>query len=506
MATPPEDQAGDVARPISDLEAELADVRAQIKDLDADYAGKRFPEEAKERWNELHGQKDELEETISELKVREEMISEQNAAGAVESTTDTFQTRRPGSVTGESIYDLSTVRRLYDDPSVEGKQLRDRALKAVEAAVFPHEYAEAVDARSHVTRLIAKEPEDGRFSRYILATDSPAYKRAFTKLLTPSGETYLTRDEQAALASAKAAERAMSLTTTSGGFAVPFVLDPTVIPTSSGAVNPYRAISNVINITVDEWRGVSSDGITAAFAAEAAAASDNTPTLAQPTVSTEKAFAFVPFSIEIGQDWSGFSSEMAAMFQDAKDVLEATKFAVGSGTNEPFGVITGATTVFTASNTNSLVVADVYGVHNALGPRFRSGAVWTLNNATADRIRQLDTAGGANLWVQNLQLRSAAVAATMTDGRMGADLFGKPVYEASAQSGTFTTGQLIGVIGDYGRYFKIVDRIGMNVELIPHIFGASQGNLPTGQRGLYAYWRVGSKVLHANAFRTLKLG
>ena len=91
-----------------------------------------------------------------------------------------------------------------------------------------------------------------------------------------------------------------------------------------------------------------------------------------------------------------------------------------------------------------------------------------------------------------------------TDGRMGADLLGHPVYEASAQSGTFTTGQLIGVFGDFS-YFKIVDRIGLTVETIPHLFGAAQGNLPTGQRGLFAYWRVGSKVLDANAFRTLKL-
>ena len=80
-------------------------------------------------------------------------------------------------------------------------------------------------------------------------------------------------------------------------------------------------------------------------------------------------------------------------------MLEATKFAVGSGTNEPFGVVTGATTVFTASDTTALVVADIYGVHNALGPRFRRSAAWTMNNAIADRIRQLDTAGGANLWV-----------------------------------------------------------------------------------------------------------
>ena len=119
-------------------------------------------------------------------------------------------------------------------------------------------------------------------------------------------------------------------------------------------------------------------------------------------------------------------------------------------------------------------------------------------------IRQLDTAGGANLWVDNLTLRSAAIPESFTDGRMGAQLLGKASFEATGQSGAFTTGQLVAVVGDFG-YFKIVDRVGLTIETIPHIFGAAQGNLPTGQRGLFAYWRVGSKVLNANAFRTLKL-
>jgi HK97 family phage major capsid protein len=308
---------------------------------------------------------------------------------------------------------------------------------------------------------------------------------------------------RAYLENARASQRSMSLTSASGGYAVPFVLDPTVILTSDGAINPYRAIASVETIAVDEWRGVSSTGITAGFAAEAAVASDNSPTLAQPIVSTEKAQAFIPFTIEIGQDWGSFASEMTRLFADGKDVIEATKFAVGSGTNEPFGVITGATTLFTASNTNSLVVADIYGVHNALGPRFRARATWTINNAVGDRIRQLDTAGGANLWSQNLTLRTAAVPVTLTDGRMGADLLGKAVYEASAQSGTFTTGQKIAVVGDY-RYYKVVDRIGMQVETIPLLLDQATGR-PNGMRGLYAYWRVGAKVLDANAFRVLRL-
>src|ERR1044072_7036702 len=38
-------------------------------------------------------------------------------------------------------------------------------------------------------------------------------------------------------------QRALSLTGASGGFAVPVTLDQTLIPTSNGAVNPWRAIS-----------------------------------------------------------------------------------------------------------------------------------------------------------------------------------------------------------------------------------------------------------------------
>jgi HK97 family phage major capsid protein len=478
-----------------ELRSEIADKKSRLEEIDAENAGERFTEETREEWNRMNGEVDDLESRVEELEARERRLAE--LSDRPENVEKEIQFPRPGVARGDDIYDLSTVRRSYVDPEVEGRELRDRASRAIEMARFPHDLAEKRDARGHVERLIEKiDDTQGTFSRYILETGQPGYKRAFTKYL--AGAPRSPGEEQMLY-------RAMSLTTTSGGFAVPFVLDPTIIPTSSGALNPYRAISNVKNISVDEWRGVSSAGVTAAFAAEAAVTTDNAPTLAQPTVSTERAQAFIPFSIEIGQDWGSFASEMAALLQDSKDELEATKFAVGSGTNEPFGVITGATTVFTASNTNSLVVADIYGVHSALGQRFRSRAVWTLNNAVADRIRQLDTAGGANLWVDNLRLRSAAQADTMMDARMGADLLGKAAYEASGQSGTFTTGQLIGVVGDYGRGFVIADRVGLSIETIPHLFGAAQGNLPTGQRGLYAFWRTGSKVVHANMFRTLKL-
>ena len=482
---------------LDEKRAELEAVKQEQQTISEENADRRFDDVTRSRFNELEESKRELEAFIAE-KEKVNRLVERNAESEHAVERASFQTARPGSVRGGDIYDLSTIQRDWARPEVEEEQYRDRALRAIERASFPHERANHEDTQTHLERMLemGESPNSvgGQVRRHILNTGSPAYKRAFTKALA---------GQRVNEAEAQMLERAASLTAASGGYAVPFVLDPTVIPTSSGAINPYRAISSVETISVDEWRGVSSDGVTATFQAEAAAVTDASPTLAQPTVSTEMARAFIPYTIEVGMDWSGFAGEMSRMIQDGKDTLEATKFAVGSGTNEPFGVITGATTVFTASNTNSLVVADIYGVHNALGPRFRRSATWSMNNSVADRIRQLDTAGGANLWVDNLQLASAS-GGGFTDARMGPALLGHAVYEASGQSGTFTTGQLIAVVGDFS-YFKIIDRIGLTVENIPHLFGAAQGNLPTGMRGLFGYWRVGSKVLNANAFRTLKL-
>jgi HK97 family phage major capsid protein len=86
-------------------------------------------------------------------------------------------------------------------------------------------------------------------------------------------------------------------------------------------------------------------------------------------------------------------------------------------------------------------------------------------------------------------------------GNLGASLIGYPASEASTLStAPTTTGQKPLVLGDF-RYFIIVDRVGMDIELIPHLFGAS--GRPLGQRGIYAIWRNNSAVLSSNAFRVL---
>jgi len=81
-------------------------------------------------------------------------------------------------------------------------------------------------------------------------------------------------------------------------------------------------------------------------------------------------------------------------------------------------------------------------------------------------------------------------------------LCGYEKAEWSSMVNTTTTGSRVALLGDFSNYF-IADRIGMSVELIPHLFGATN-RFPTGQRGLYAFWRTGTTVAVPNAFRYLE--
>jgi HK97 family phage major capsid protein len=406
-----------------------------------------------------------------------------------------FHTRPNGATRGEDIWDLSTVRASVSDPRQQGKELAERAMRAVDAAHISEidQFDDAARSKGRVEALIRKTDSiDGRFSRYLLAVGSPTYKRAFVKYLATRDTSMMDRAEQSAWTGGQMAYRAMSLTGANGGFAVPFELDTTILNTNNGVINPIRQISRNRQITVDEWRGITSTGVTASFVAEASETTDNAPTLAQPTVSTERAHGWVPFSIEIGQDWGSIQDDMTELFRDAKDVLEAGKFVTGTGTNEPFGVMTGTTTTVPAATGLTITLANLYSLKNALPPRYRknkTNTAWLGNVAVLDRFRQFDTVGSATaVWADGLQVDQPD------------KLLGYQVYEASEITGTITNATKVLVFGDFSRYL-IVDRVGLTVDFIPHIFGTNQR--PTGQRGLYFYWRVGAKVLDANAFRAL---
>jgi HK97 family phage major capsid protein len=165
----------------------------------------------------------------------------------------------------------------------------------------------------------------------------------------------------------------------------------------------------------------------------------------------------------------------------------------------PQGFVTGTTNTVAAATGLTVTAANLYALEAALPPRFRGNEQFVAQRGIYNVVRSIDTGGGAALW---LYLAEGLNTQAPTPGNTGALLLGRGAWEASAMQATVVNATKIMVVGDFS-YFLIVDRIGMTVELIPFLFGAAQGNLPTGQRGLYAYWRNTSKVLSASAFVAL---
>lgn len=472
---------------VPEREQRQAEIRTRLAEIDAEYNGAVLPEERQQEWDDISAEYEVHTAAIAAASARAARLAvlagnQDNHEGGTTFTPPNVIVKKP-----ENVYDITSLRRSARSVDDLATLMRDNALRAVE---LNHYDSEADDdaVRSKIERLLRTvDTKDGDLARRILTTGSEVYDRAFGKMCFAGSTDVLTNEERAALAVGA---------TTTGGFAVPFSLDPSVIMTDAGVVNPIRQIARVVTITGKQWQGVTSAGITVSRAAEAAEASDNSPTLAQPTVTPTRVQGFVPFSFEIDQDWSQMRGELAMMFQEAKDTEEATSFVTGSGTPpQPEGVVTGVLavsgSVVETATASALVVGDIFKPVDALPPRHTANASWLASKGIYNRVRQLDTNGGANLW------------ARLAEGRPSR-LVDYPVYEASAMSNDISTASaVVALLGDFKK-FLIVDRIGMSVELIPHLFGTSN-NFPTGQRGLYAVWRNSSKVLDPNAFRLLKV-
>jgi len=473
---------------IEERETRLNEIQARLEEIDAEFAGEALSEELREEWNRLRDEQKEQEDTVAELRKRQAQVAEN---GAKESSREEGAHFNVGfRKTNADIYDLAQIRVGMDNPHGGAEQLRDNALRAIERAHYPS--MEAQTAQTNVEHVLNKaEDANGTLARRLLLTGNPTYARAWQKYMT--GQRFTSEEE-----------RVMSLTTNSGGYGVPFQLDPTIILSSDGGINPFRQIARIEQINVDTWQGVSSAGVTASFDSELAEVSDDSMTLAQPSVSTEMARAYVPFSIEVGMDYPGFANEVAKAISDAKDVLESTQFATGS---TPQGIITGATGLVTASTRGSITSSDVYAIEAALPPRFLQRASWVASRAALQKFRQFDTAGGAQLWIQNLQYGLGrggnGSLGGPTDGRVGYALLGWNAYAASGITSNLTTGTKPAVLGDFNQ-FLIADRVGLSVEYIPHLLSTG-GPFPRGGRAYFAYWRTGSGVLVTNAFRTFIL-
>lgn len=490
---------------VEERAARQSEIRARLAEIDTEYSGATLPDETQTEWDALRAENLEHDRAIQAATERSEQLRElADVPGATERTDggqqggnvrDRGRRQTPGQIRRpDNIYDLAEVRSQARSLDELPAMYRDRAMRAIESSQFPGaDNRESAQERAERLLNDVDDPETGVLARRMLSTGSPLYNRAFARMMMKLSVNGLTSEES----------RALSLgTDASGGFAVPFQLDPTVILTSDGTINPLREVARQVQIVGKKWEGVTSAGVTVTRGAEGDEAPDSSPTLAQPSVDTQRVQGFVPFTVELEASWSAMRSEITMLLQDAKDNEEATSFFLGDGTGDnPGGLIgtmpSGSRVGQTGAAGALTVPDDLFAVENALGPRFRRNATWMANKAIYNKIRGAAQSKGGlagDLWVR-------------LTGGVPPELINYPAYEASAMDGVINPSgagaNYVAVLGDFRRGFLIVDRIGMSIELVPHLFGAN--GRPTGQRGIFAYWSNNSKILVPNAFRVLNV-
>lgn len=422
-----------------------------------------------------------------------ELEAERLKAVAYEEQIELVRSRAANPANREKAFPAAPAVHIERDP-YEGQELlrshRYDADDVIERARYAVDKAPKwLDdkGRGHVEKLLTVIDEDeGRqaplIARHILMTGSPEYHRQFREFMQTRFPGELLR-------------AAMSLTDANGGYLVPFTLDPTIILTNAGIVDPIRRISRNIQIATDAWHGVSSAGVTAGWTAEAAEATAADPTFAQPTIVPKRADAFIRGSYEVLSD-SGFASQVGRLLADAKERLEGEAFATGnSGATQPRGVVAAVAAVTTrivaSATTNAFVIGDVYNVKARLRARDKAQASWLANDTIYDKIRQFDTSGGGGFW-------------TDLNGDTPARLLGKTTYEASSMQSAVTTAGLVLLAGNFADCFAVVDRIGMAVKYNDMLMGTTNGR-PTGEAGWLALWRTGSDALDTSGFALLQL-
>ena len=493
---------------VSERHERVAEIKNRLLEIDREYTGEALPETTRSEWDDLLAEKLVHERSIKDAESRRSLLEQ--IAGD-EDKGESIEEGRPGygedhtsaragfaDRQGKSgpafkrdysyVWDVQGLRSRAKSVDELPSLYRDCAMRAVEISAFPGKVLSRETAQERIERLLYEvDNERGDLARRLLTTGSPLYDRAFGKMLAAQSINGLTTEESRALALG---------TDSAGGFAVPFQLDPTILLTSNGAINPLRQIARVEQITGKEWDGVTTQGVTVSRVAEATEATDGTPTLAQPTVRTTRVQGFIPFNIELDVSWGALRAQMTRLLMDAKDVEEATAFITGNGTApNANGIITtlATTSYVNTAATATLAIADLYALENSMAPRFRQQSAYLASKTIYNKFRvlfQAQASAAGDSWVRP----SAGTPASFN---------GYDAYEASAMATATTSNSKVLLQGDF-QQFLIVDRVGMGIELIPHLFGASS-RFPTGQRGILAIWFNNSKVLVDNAFRLLNM-
>lgn len=137
-------------------------------------------------------------------------------------------------------------------------------------------------------------------------------------------------------------------------------------------------------------------------------------------------------------------NEFAFAFGETAEI----SYMTGDGVNKPLGVFTasvdGISTARDVSTGNTATEIKFDGLMNALGSiknQYRKNLKWVFHRDAETQLRKLKDANGQYIWQQSLMASTPNM------------LLGFPVFTSEYAPNTFTTGQYVGILGDFSNYW-----------------------------------------------------
>lgn len=324
-----------------------------------------------------------LQETIDLL-----ALSEADERSLSESRGRRTDSRASNDATGDgpSREDVDLAFRAWANGRHATTQMRDAAAKL----------SFRIDSPSMQFTLRKRYDEDGK-----VRIDSRAY------IGGKEGDVSVSGQEARALNAPE--KRALSSTTTGGGYTIPNEMMQTLYEFRK-YFGPMRQVADEMQTDTGAtlpWPTVDDTSNTGEIIGESSAVTST----ADPTFGIVNLAAFkfsskaVIVPVELLQDSATNVPQLLGRLLGTRiGRINNTKFTTGAGTTEPAGIITRSTQGVTAGSSTAFVFDDIMALIHSVDPAYRPFCSFMLHDSIALVVRQMKDGFGRYLWEPSTQV------------------------------------------------------------------------------------------------------
>jgi HK97 family phage major capsid protein len=326
---------------------------------------------------------------------------------------------------------------------------------------------------------------------------SERYRNAFQSWVV-NGTADMSSDERAALREGwvkpEKGDRAAAGvgTTTAGGYLVPEGFRAQIIERQKN-YGRVEAVATVIRTATGAtllWPTNDDTGNVGALLAENTAATEQDFTFGMEDLGAYKYTSkIVRASIEFLQDvdWIDAESWIAGRFAERLGRIENQHFTTGTGTSQPQGIVTGATSGKTAASATLITADELIDLQHSVDPAYREStrSRFMLSDTALSLVRKLKASGTGEYLFQN-----------QTAGDVPALIAGSP-YVVNNDMAVPATGVKSVLYGDFAAGYVIRKVLAMQMLQLRERYAEY------GQVGFIAFERADAVVQDANAYKAL---